>query len=182
MVGSGAGGRSGRPGSGIEMEGAPRSRSPFGSWPVSRILSWTAIYLTVTPWRSGRALRPCGLPGTRRAASSSLLGLAPGGVCLAGVSPRRRCALTAPFHPCRRRASRAGPPLRRCHFCGTFPRVSPGRISRPPCPAVSGLSSRAGFLPGLPRLLGQHHEFYVASAAAPRTRDTDPRDACTAAR
>src|SRR5947208_4337589 len=46
---------------------------------------------------------PCGLPGTRRAASSSLLGLAPGGVCLAGVSPRRRCALTAPFHPCRRR-------------------------------------------------------------------------------
>src|SRR4051812_2167518 len=32
-----------------------------------------------------------------------LLGLAPGGVCLAAASPRRRCALTAPFHPCRRR-------------------------------------------------------------------------------
>ena len=29
-----------------------------------------------------------------------LLGLAPGGVCLAAASPRRRCALTAPFHPC----------------------------------------------------------------------------------
>ena len=29
-----------------------------------------------------------------------LLGLASGGVCLAAVSPRRRCALTAPFHPC----------------------------------------------------------------------------------
>src|SRR3954466_14039285 len=29
-----------------------------------------------------------------------LFGLAPGGVCLAAVSPRRRCALTAPFHPC----------------------------------------------------------------------------------
>src|SRR3954447_18658850 len=29
-----------------------------------------------------------------------LLGLASGGVCPAAVSPRRRCALTAPFHPC----------------------------------------------------------------------------------
>src|SRR5215207_9110256 len=29
-----------------------------------------------------------------------LLGLAPGGVCPAAASPRRRCALTAPFHPC----------------------------------------------------------------------------------
>ena len=101
-------------------------------------------------------MRPCGLPGARRAASTLLLGLAPGGVCLAGVSPRRRCALTAPFHPYRRRASREGPPRRRCHFCGTFPRVSPGRISRPLCPTVSGLSSRAGFLSDLPRLHSQH--------------------------
>src|SRR3954466_4118765 len=31
-----------------------------------------------------------------------LLGLASGGVCLAAASPRRRCALTAPFQPCRR--------------------------------------------------------------------------------
>src|SRR5688500_9360937 len=29
-----------------------------------------------------------------------LLGLASGGVCLAVASPRRRCALTAPFQPC----------------------------------------------------------------------------------
>src|SRR5215207_7102087 len=29
-----------------------------------------------------------------------LLGLASGGVCLAASSPRRRCALTAPFQPC----------------------------------------------------------------------------------
>jgi len=49
-------------------------------------------------------LSPCGLPGARRAASALLLGLAPGGVCLAAASPRRRCALTAPFHPCRHRA------------------------------------------------------------------------------
>ena len=30
--------------------------------------------------------------------NASLFGLAPGGACLAAVSPRRRCALTAPFH------------------------------------------------------------------------------------
>src|ERR1700743_3544277 len=35
-----------------------------------------------------------------------LLGLASGGVCLAAASPRRRCALTAPFHPCRPGARR----------------------------------------------------------------------------
>src|SRR5262249_45989193 len=57
------------------------------SGPVSRILSRAAIYL-------------CGLPGPRRAGSTVLLGLAPGGVCLAAASPRRRCALTAPFHLC----------------------------------------------------------------------------------
>src|ERR1700704_6425222 len=76
-----------------------------------------------------------------------LLGLAPGGVYLGRVvSPRRRCALTAPFHPCRRSRSRATAPLRRCRFCGTFPRVSPGRRYRPPCPSVSGLSSKAHLL------------------------------------
>ena len=37
---------------------------------------------------------------SRRAAASSLFGLAPDGVFQANASPRRRCALTAPFHPC----------------------------------------------------------------------------------
>jgi hypothetical protein len=46
----------------------------------------------------GAPKRSCDLPGPRRAGSTVLLGLAPGGVCLAAVSPRRRCALTAPFH------------------------------------------------------------------------------------
>lgn len=46
----------------------------------------------------GAPKRTCDLPGPRRAGSTVLLGLAPGGVCLAAVSPRRRCALTAPFH------------------------------------------------------------------------------------
>src|SRR3954452_21219182 len=70
------------------------------------------------------------------------LDLASGGVCLAAASPRRRCALTAPFQPCRAvLAHERG--LRRCVFCGTFPRVSPGRRYRPPRPVMSGLSSKA---------------------------------------
>jgi len=46
---------------------------------------------------------PCGtcdLPESRLAGSTILFGLAPDGVYLAAVSPRRRCALTAPFHHC----------------------------------------------------------------------------------
>src|SRR5215207_6015999 len=80
-----------------------------------------------------------------------LLGLASGGVCLAAASPRRRCALTAPFQPCRPVTSTARHGRGRCVFCGTFPRVSPGRRYRPPCPAMSGLSSKGE----PPRLLGQ---------------------------
>ena len=37
---------------------------------------------------------------------SPLFGLAPGGVCPAGLLPARRCALTAPFHPYRAEARR----------------------------------------------------------------------------
>ena len=45
--------------------------------------------------------RSSDLPGcpARRAAASSLFGLAPDGVYQTATSPRRRCALTAPFHP-----------------------------------------------------------------------------------
>ena len=59
------------------------SRGPSLSRPVSRILSRAAIHLAL----AGGASRPCGLPGARRAASTLLLGLAPGGVCLAATSP-----------------------------------------------------------------------------------------------
>ena len=88
-----------------------RRSGPFRSWSISRILSRAAIHL-------------CGLPGTRRAASSSLLGLAPGGVYLDAVpSPGRRCALTAPFHPCRRGRLERRPRLGGCflwHFPAAF--------------------------------------------------------------
>ena len=61
------------------------------------------------------------------------------GFALPAPSPGPRCALTAPFHPY------PGIPLsrepRRYVFCGTFPRVTPGRRYRPPCPVEPGLSS-----------------------------------------
>ena len=76
---------------------SPAVSGAFLSRPISRILSWAAIHL-------GPALPPGSsrLPGARRATSSPLSGVAPGGVYRAGASPRRWCALTAPFHPCRR--------------------------------------------------------------------------------
>ena len=84
---------------------------------------------------------PCPLPGARRAGSSLLLGVAPDGVWPAAASPRRWCALTAPFHPClftphvwaRHRRS-VSVPLSR-----GFRRVG---VTDRPCPSVSGLSSR----------------------------------------
>ena len=73
------------------------SNQKLRSRPISRVLSRTAIPL-------GRTL-PCassGLPGSNAGrATGSLFGLAPGGVCRAGPLPDSRCALTAPFHPCR---------------------------------------------------------------------------------
>jgi hypothetical protein len=78
----------------------PKRRWRFGkrrSRPVSRVLSWTVIPLGATS-----PLRSSNLPGPDAGrAMRSLFGLAPGGVCRAGPLPDSRCALTAPFHPCR---------------------------------------------------------------------------------
>src|SRR6188472_2929151 len=126
------------------QNGKGPSRGLSFSGPVSRILSKATICLIGKGVPMEPPKRPCGLPGPRRAGSTVLLGLAPGGVCLAAASPRRRCALTAPFHLCLY-ATHVWPRHRPCHFCGTFPRVSPGGRYPPPCPVVSGLSSR-GFL------------------------------------
>jgi len=71
----------------------------LGRWrsrPISRVLSWTVIPLgDASPRRSSN------LPGPDAGnVIRSLFGLAPGGVCRAGLLPGSRCALTAPFHPC----------------------------------------------------------------------------------
>ena len=63
--------------------------------PISRVLSWTVIPLGATS-----PLRSSNLPGPDAGrVMRSLFGLAPGGVCRAGLLPDSRCALTAPFHP-----------------------------------------------------------------------------------
>jgi len=49
------------------------------------------------------------------------------------TSPRRRCALTAPFHLCLC-ATHVWPRHRPSALCGTFPRVSPGGRYPPPSP------------------------------------------------
>src|SRR5215831_9441066 len=69
--------------------------------------------------------------------------LAPDGVWLAAVSPRRWWALTPPFHPC---LGVSGEKLRRsavsflCHFPSAFA----AWLAPASCPAVSGLSSTPG--------------------------------------
>ena len=66
------------------------------SRPISRVLSWTVI-----PLGASSPIRSSNLPGdTAGRGIASLFGLAPGGVCRAGLLPGSRCALTAPFHPC----------------------------------------------------------------------------------
>ncbi len=75
------------------------------SRPISRVLSWTVI-----PLGASSPIRSSNLPGPDAGhVMRSLFGLAPGGVCRAGLLPGSRCALTAPFHPCH---ARLHPPLR----------------------------------------------------------------------
>ena len=71
-------------------------RRKWRSRPVSRVLSWTVI-----PLGASSPIRSSNLPGPDAGrVMRSLFGLAPGGVCRAGLLPGSRCALTAPFHPC----------------------------------------------------------------------------------
>jgi len=66
-----------------------------------------------------------------------------GGVCLPPASPRRRCALTAknisPLRPEALQRAR----LRRCNFCGTFPRVPRVGVTDHLALRCPGFSSKA---------------------------------------
>ena len=78
---------------------ASRNEAEWRSRPISRVLSWTVI-----PLGAASPLRSSSLPGPDAGhVMRSLFGLAPGGVCRAGLLPGSRCALTAPFHPCHAR-------------------------------------------------------------------------------
>ena len=137
------------------MGRAPLARGPLGSRPVSRILSLGSHPSVRPTWTSAGSLQ------------AVLLGLASGGVCPAAASPRRRCALTAPFHPylCHDRKLH-GRGHRRCVSVALsrgFPRV--GSPTTSPCdvrtflegcctsaaawPAVGSLDVLGGSAPGL---------------------------------
>ncbi len=120
------------------------------SRPISRVLSWTVI-----PLGASSPIRSSSLPGSVAGHDiASLFGLAPGGVCRAGLLPGSRCALTAPFHPCLSRYTR------RCaviggifllHFPsaraaqalpGTVPCGARTFLGTPSCDAMTRLSGR----------------------------------------
>ena len=120
----------------------------------------------------------CRLPGTSsdqpegRAGHSMplLFGLAPGGVCQAGQSPDRWCALTAPFHRCSdRRHRQSGPP----HRCGTFLGVAPTGYYPAPCPLESRLSSPDSRSGATTRSRFAHYS-YCASDYTGRSRPGQP--------
>ena len=93
---------------------AARPTSTVGEEPACKPVSVPGPSARVAAIHLGPSLPPasCGPPGSStgpvsapaalpRRAVRSLFDLAPGGVCLAGRSPGRWCALTAPFHPYR---------------------------------------------------------------------------------
>src|SRR5437773_7544163 len=111
---------------------------------ISRILSRVTIHL-------------CSYPVPRRAASTEPVRLAPDGVWLAAVSPRRWWALTPPFHPYRRRLRRTR--RRRFAFCATVRRLSP-----PPSrerPALRCPDFPRSHLTARPRSPGLQIQFYL---------------------
>ena len=99
---------------GDAIEKPRRIAGLFLSRSVSRILSLGSHPSVRSTWTSAGRLQ------------AVRLDLAPGGVYPAAASPRRWCALTAPFHPCPS-AVHVGRRTSAVCFCGTFPRVSPGR-------------------------------------------------------
>ena len=121
-----SGGPGGVPGRGRpENQKNPKKRK--ARRPVSRVLSLPKQEMAI---HLGRPLPDASrdLPGRRRGnppagtspACRLYLVLLPVGFALPPPLPGARCALTAPFHPCR-----GLEPVRRFAFCGTFPGVAP---------------------------------------------------------
>jgi len=105
------------------------------SWPISRVLSWTAIHL--------RRLSPnaCSdLPGSRAGRTLTLpyLVLLRVGFTLPRAVAWRAVCFYHTFSPLPPQWVTAG---RRFVFCGTFRRLTPPRHYLAPCPMEPGLSS-----------------------------------------
>ena len=106
------------------------------SKPVSRVLSWTIIYL-------GHAFlhRSSHLFGDGRAAFAPIAVLLQVGFTELGLSPSRRWALTSPFHPYLLHHRR-----RFISVALSLKSPLPG-VTRHPCPMEPGLSSCTSFRP-----------------------------------
>ena len=84
--------------------GGPHRGEKGGSRPISRVLSWTTIHLGRTSPCASSDLpgSPCGpQERTRRSARFPIWSCSRWGLPCRRVLPPARCALTAPFHPCR---------------------------------------------------------------------------------
>ena len=126
-----------------------RARTGKGKWrsrPISRVLSWTVI-----PLGAPSPIRSSSLPGSVAGHDiASLFGLAPGGVCRAGLLPDSRCALTAPFHPYRPSEEDVGG-IFLLHFpSACAAQALPGTV---PCGARTFLGTAHCWV--MPRLSGQ---------------------------
>jgi hypothetical protein len=112
-----------------------------GSRPISRVLSWTTIHLGLASPRASSDLpgNSCG-PQVRARwpACFPIWSCSRWGLPCRRMLPPARCALTAPFHPCRRRIAAA---LGRSALCCTFRGLAPPRRYLAPCPVEPGLSS-----------------------------------------
>ena len=135
------------------------------SRPISRVLSWTVI-----PLGASSPIRSSSLPGPDAGrVMRSLFGLAPGGVCRAGLLPGSRCALTAPFHPCHASHAFRQPDRSAVSFCCTFRRLAPPRRYLAPCPVEPGLSSAPARLRDpMTRLSGRLRRVHCRTRSMPR--------------
>ena len=106
---------------------------------------------TVIPLGARSPVRSSSLPGPDAGSvMRSLFGLAPGGVCHAGLLPGSRCALTAPFHPCLPDCSDIGgifllhfPSTRAAQVLpGTVPCGARTFLGTPPCDVMTRLPGR----------------------------------------
>ena len=84
------------------------------------------------------------------------------GFTLPPMLPSARCALTAPFHPCRHQLV-----LGRYVFCGTFRRLAPPRRYLAPCPVEPGLSS----LPSRAQRLSGRLSLHIIAGFSPNRVD-----------
>jgi len=112
-----------------------------GSRPISRVLSWTTIHLGLASPRASSDLpgNSCGPQvRARKPACFPIWSCSRWGLPCRRMLPPTRCALTAPFHPCRHCIAAA---LGRSALCCTFRGLAPPRRYLAPCPVEPGLSS-----------------------------------------